>query len=190
MDLEYAENQIFKSQDYTENELAFGEYENCIFSSCIFANTDFSHFVFIDCVFDSCDLSMVKLKETAFKDVKFKNSKLLGLRFDDCNDFLLAVNFENCDLSYSSFYKLTIKSTLFDHCKLEDVDFSEANISNSSFYNTNLLGTTFSNTIIEGADFRSAEHFNIDLDVNKVKNAKFSPYNVHGLLTKYKVIVD
>jgi uncharacterized protein YjbI with pentapeptide repeats len=65
-----------------------GEYENCTFNHCNFADADFSGYKFNECVFNSCNLSMVKLNKTAFCNIQFKDSKMLGLRFDNCNEFI------------------------------------------------------------------------------------------------------
>jgi hypothetical protein len=52
--------------------------------------------------------------KTAFRDIKFKGCKMLGLNFEDCNEFGLSFNFENCSLNHSSFYKIKV---FFNWCE-------------------------------------------------------------------------
>jgi len=84
--------------DFTDNKLPETEYEDCIFLNCIFYNSDLSNVNFEKCTFEGCDFSMAKLSNVRFMDVRFINCKLLGLHFDDCNDFIMSVYFEKCTL--------------------------------------------------------------------------------------------
>jgi uncharacterized protein YjbI with pentapeptide repeats len=190
MNKHYTEGETYNGQHFTENGLAKGEYENCTFSNCVFSNGNLSEITFSECTFEHCDLSMAKLAGTAFKDVKFKNCKLLGLRFDDCNTFSLALSFENCTLNFSSFFKLKLKHTHFESCKLEEADFVETDLTGSVFKNCDLLNAVFEKTILDLADLRSAYNFSIDPEINRLNKTKFSTQNIAGLLRKYKIIVE
>lgn len=70
---------------------------------------------------------------------------------------------------------------------MKDVDFTEADLSLAIFTNSNLTRARFSNTILEKADFSSATNFSIELESNKVKKAKFSAFQLEGLLHKYQL---
>ena len=94
----------------TSDLLTKGEYENCIFNNCNFAETDLSEFKFIDCTFNGCNLSLANLNKIVFRDVKFKDCKMLGLRFDSCNEFGLSFSFDSCQLNHCSFYKTKIST--------------------------------------------------------------------------------
>ncbi len=113
------ENEIFKEIDYTKNKLARDEYEKCAFMNCNFNNTDLSSVIFRDCEFDNCDFSLAKMKSTELNNIKFSNCKLLGVHFDDCNDFLLSFSFKPCLLKPSTFYNLNLNLTKFDNCNLQ-----------------------------------------------------------------------
>ena len=91
MERVYIENKIFEIIDFTKDLLAEGDYENCTFINCGFSSLDLSNRKFIECEFVSCNLSLAILTKTAFRDIKFKDCKLLGLHFDNCNEFLFAV---------------------------------------------------------------------------------------------------
>jgi fluoroquinolone resistance protein len=105
----YIQDKTYDQNDFTDDPLATGEYDNCIFNNCNFSNNDLSQFRFIDCVFNGCNLSLVKLHKTVFRDIQFRDCKMLGLRFDDCSDFGLAFSFDSCQLNHSSFYKTRSK---------------------------------------------------------------------------------
>jgi len=186
---EIISNKLFEKEDFTINPLSKGEYEHCTFNSCDFSNSNLSNIVFSDCTFNACNLALANLNKTAFREVKFKDCKLLGLHFENCNDFLFSVGFENCLLNLSSFYKLKIKKTVFINCKINEVDFSESDLSSSVFDNCDLSGSTFENTNLEKVDFTSSFNFDIHPEKNKLKKTRFSAQNVVGLLSHLDVII-
>ena len=180
----------FKNIDFKIDLLSEVEFDNCTFINCNFSGIDLSNKSFYESEFSDCDLSNVKLVNTAFQEVSFKNCKLLGLRFDECKSFLLAFHFDSCTLNYSSFYQLKIPKTTFIGSSLLEVDFSEADLQYVNFSACDLSGALFGNTILENADFRDSRNFNIDPEVNYIRNAKFSADCLLGLLFKYEIHVD
>jgi len=151
---------------------------------------DLTYTSFTECEFEACDLSSAKIRNTAFKDVVFRDCKLLGVKFENCNTFLLQFYFEGCRIDYATFYKLKLPKTTFKKCSLKEADFSNADISGSDFSNCDLSGAVFENTNIEKVDFRTAENFAIHLENNKVRKARFSQDGLKGLLSKYDLIID
>lgn len=186
----FIEDLLFQNIDYTENELVKGEYENCTFSNCIFTNINLSDINFVECIMENCDFTMVKLSNVGFRDVKFRECKLIGLRFEDCSDFLFAVDFESCQLNLSSFYQRTLMNTRFKDCIMHEVDFTEADLGGSTFEKSDLSGAIFSNSILEKVDFREAYNYSIDPEQNRIKKAKFSIHGLAGLLFKYEIEVE
>lgn len=184
------EDKKFEKTDFTNETLAVADYENCTFTSCNFANYDLSGYTFAECAFSDCNLSNVKLHNTALKDIQFKNCKMLGLHFDDCNDFLFAVSFDSCMLNLSIFYKRKLKGRTFTNCTLHEVDFTEADLTSAVFDNCDLNRAVFDNTILEKADLRSAFSYSIDPDRNRIKKAKFALPSVTGLLDKYDIDIS
>lgn len=170
--------------------LSKGDYEGCTFVHCDFGNANFADFNFTDCVFDNCNLSLATLSGTTLNTVAFKHCKLAGLHFENCNDYLFSVSFEQCNLHLSSFYKRKLKNTVFTGCNLHEVDFTEADLSGSSFAKCDLPDAVFDNTVLEKADFRSAINYRIDPEQNKIKKAKFSIDQLAGLLTKYNIDIS
>lgn len=182
----YIHDRIFDKN----NSLIKAEYENCTFSNCDLADRDLSEFRFIDCTFKGCNLSMAKLSMTVFRDVEFKDSKMLGLRFDTCNEFGLSFSFDGCQLNHSTFYKRKIKKTAFKNSQLQGTDFTETDLTNAVFDNCNLTQAVFYHTILEKADFRTSFNFSIDPELNRIKKAKFSIHSVLGLLQKYDIDIE
>jgi len=167
-----------------------GEYENCIFNNCKFADNNLSEFKFIDCTFNGCNLSLMKLNKTAFRDVKFKDCKMLGLRFDTCNEFALSFSFDGCQLNHSSFYQINIKKTVFKNSQLQETDFAETDLTGAVFDNCNLSQVIFDHTTLEKADFRTSYNYSIDPESNRIKKARFSIMGVPGLLDKYDIDIE
>ncbi len=190
MDKQFVEDKVFKEIDFTSEGITKSEFDNCSFNRCNFTNTDLSEMVFSDCRFENCDLSLAKLKNSEFKETEFKNCKMLGLRFDQCNNFLLSFNFEDCILNYSSFFKLKLKNTKFIDCKMEGVEFGLSDLTSSTFLYCDLSRAIFENTVLTGADLRTSYNFSIDPELNRINNAKFTLRDVGGLLDKYNIIIE
>lgn len=180
----------FRDIDFKSKKQIGEEYENCVFMNCNFAKTDCSEIKFIDCEFDSCDFSAAKILNTSFQNTQFRACKLLGLHFEDCNSFLLSMNFVGCQINFSSFYKLSLKQSIFKDCTLQEVDFSESDLRGSVFDNCDLGRAIFENTILEKADFITSFNFSIDPELNRITKAKFSLQGLAGLLDKYDIEVE
>lgn len=163
----YTLEKRFEDIDFTETPFPKGEYEVCTFANCNFSGTHLSNIEFSECTFSNCNLSTAELRQTALREVYFKNCKLVGLYFENCNDFLFAVHFEHCILNLSSFYKLSMKKTQFKYSNLHEVDFTQADISGSLFDHCDFAQATFDNTIVEKADFRTSINYSIDPERNR-----------------------
>lgn len=190
MKSDYISDRDFEKNDFRIDGLPAGEYEACRFIGCNFSECDFSNFSFTDCEFVDCNLTLVKLISTGFRDVKFTGCKMIGLHFDQCNDFGLSFSFEKCILDQSVFFRKKLKKISFKSCCLKEVDFTECDLSGSLLENCNLSGSIFDNTNLEMCDFRSAYNFSIDPEQNRIKKAVFSRQNLEGLLNKYNLVID
>ena len=135
-------------------------------------------------------LSSADISNAAFKRVDFKSSKLLGLHFDYCNQFLFAVSFVECNLNMASFYRLKLKSTLFDSCSLKEVDFTAADLTQAKFLNSDLADAKFDQTNLQKADLSSAYNYIINPETNRIKKAVFSSSGIAGLLAHYDIVIS
>ena len=187
----YFTDSDFKAVDYSNSALIAQEYDLCTFTNCQFHQADLSKTVFTDCTFIDCDLSMAIIRKTAFRKVHFDHCKLLGLRFDDCDTFVIAFTFDHCLLNFSSFSQLKLPNILFSNSQLNEVEFLETDLTKASFNNCNLERTVFERAILKEADFSTSYNIVIDPDNNQLRGAKFSSLNVVGLLDKYGIsIID
>lgn len=184
---EYITEQEFKDLNFAEKHLPKGEYEDCVFQNCNFAKVDISNISFEECEFSCCDFSNAEIQKTAFRTCLFAACKMLGLHFEDCNPFLFGGTFDGCDLSYASFFKMDLTSTLFRGCNFTEVDFAEANLNEIEVKMCNFLNASFENTNLKKTDFRGAVNFNIDPEINQIQGAKFHAADLQGLLRKYNI---
>jgi fluoroquinolone resistance protein len=180
----------FDKIDYTRQLFGRGEYEACTFTGCDLSNANMSDSTFLECAFVGCNLSMAQLGNTALRDVTFTDCKMLGLHFENCNEFGFSVSFDNCILNHSSFYRTKLKKTTFRDSKLQDVDFSECDLGSAVFQMCDLLRATFEKTILEKADLRTSFNYSIDPENNRIKKAKFSLAGAIGLLDKYDIDIE
>lgn len=183
------DSQHFSNIDFTENPFKKAEYDNCTFTNCNFTEVDLSSVTFIECEFDTCNFSNANIKYTTFREVDFRDCKMIGLQFQDCNPFLLSFTFSNCQLQFSSFYKLKLKGIRFSNCNLNQVNFVEADLSNGLFDNCDFKHAIFEKTNLKNSDLSSSENFVINPENNTITRAKFSKENVLGLLYHYQISI-
>ena len=186
----FHEQKVFTGIDYTGKILSELEFYDCKFQNCVFVKSDLRASIFEDCTFENCNFTMTRVDGTGFKNASFNGCKILGIDFVACNKFLFSFRFEDCLMDYCIFYGSKLKKTDFINCSLKEADFTEADLSLSNFSRSDLAGTIFSNTILENVDFRSAVNFSIEPELNKMKKARFSAFQLEGLLYKYQLDVD
>ncbi|MFT3947127.1 MAG: pentapeptide repeat-containing protein [Agriterribacter sp.] len=190
MERSFIEDETFKGKQATEISTGYITYDNCTFTDCDLSNADLSRIHFMDCKFYGCNISNAKLLQVALRNIAFKDCKMMGLLFDDCDEFLFEVNFENCILNFSSFARRKMKNTRLNGCMLTEVNFIMADLSNAVLDKCDLSGAKFENTILEKTDFRTAVNYSINPEINKMKKAKFSLQGIPGLLDKYDIVIE
>lgn len=166
------------------------EFSECLFRDVDFSSKDLRGVDFVDCEFESCNLSSAIIEKTGFKSCRFTDSKMMGLRFDTVNTFLLEMAFSKCNLSMSIFSGLQLKETNFDHCDLTSCDFVEANLEAALFEGSNLAGALFESTNLKMASFRHAYNFSINPSLNNIAKARFSRDSIEGLLGDFNIILE
>lgn len=186
----YFVDQTFKDSNYPEKKLNKGEYEYCTFNNCDFSNAKIFESRFLETKFVDCNFSNANLSQSSFQEVVFKNCKMLGLKFDECNQFNFAAAFEHCKLNYSSFYQMNLTRTRFNKSQLRGVDFIEANLKTTEINQCDLLDARFENTNLEKADLRNSFNYSIDPELNRVRGARFSFPEVIGLLDKFDIKIN
>jgi len=188
--MELFDNIEFENKDFTSESIELGEYEDCSFVNCNFSQVDLSNFMFINCIFTGSNLSLVKLINTVVREVVFKECKMIGLFFDTVNPFGFLCSFDHCNLSSSSFYKVSMKNSQFSNSTLVDVDFTECDLNGSVLQNCDLTNAVFDQSNLEKVDFRTSYNYVIDIDRNRIKKSQHSLQSIHGLLYKYDILID
>jgi len=171
-ELEYDDEQ-FTNLSLDEQTISNISFDYCRFINCSFNKVVFENCSFSESTFDSCDLSLVNVKTSIFNDIKFLNSKVTGVDWSSIG-LPFEVNFENTNISMSSFYMLDLRHTQFIKSKLHDVDFVKTNLQKANFKESDLLGSSFSNTNLSNADLSTAYNYMIDPNKNNLKGTKVS----------------
>jgi len=178
------------NEDFTEKGPVKGDYEDCRFVNCNFSGTDLSGVNFIESEFTNCNLSNVKVRRCLFQEAVFNNCKMLGIGFDECNEFGFTVRFENCQLDHSSFYGMKLNRSTFRSCRLQGAFFTDADLGKTSLLKCDLKDASFEHTNLEKADLRESFNYSIDPEINRIRGARFSIPEVIGLLDKYGLKID
>ncbi len=186
----FHEDKTFIGPDPALQVLRQTEFEGCVFRSCVWSGVDLSKAQFSDCTFEACDLSNAIVVGTAFRKVRFKECKLLGVRFDTCNAFLLALSFERCQLDYATFCDLDLRRTDLGASRMIGVDLSGADLSGATLSGTDLSEAVFDGTKLEGADLRGTRGLIIDPERNRMKGARFSMEGLQGLLLRHGLVIE
>ena len=175
--MEFLENEYydktFKDLNLKEKTLKSKEFDNCTFTNCTLNETIFKYCRFTECIFENCDLSLVKIKDSIFNDVTIKDSKAIGIDWSSSQE-PFDINFNNSNISMSSFYKLNLKHSSIIACLAHEVDFSETNLEKVNFKNTDLLKSTFDNTNLQFTDLSMAKNYLINPELNYLKKTKVS----------------
>ncbi len=190
MDGNYILDQNFKKRVFLWDDLMYKEFERCTFTGCDFSACDFLSVSFIDCHFNSCNFADAKINYVGFRDAEFFDCNFSGVNFSMVDKLFFGVRFTECILDYAKFYTLKLKGTQFSYCSIVAADFMESDLTETTFDSCNLHKTVFFNTIANKADFSTSYNFSIDPEKNKLKKARFSRSNVHGLLDKYELVIN
>lgn len=186
--MEYFLDQSFNK--IVASQLTVGDYENCSFRNCDFSNFNLSGFKFSNCDFHDCNFSNAGVTDTAFRDVNFQDCKMLGLRFDHCNQFGFSVNIKNSVLNHSSFFKMDLRKCRFQESIFHEVDFTETNLMKVHFDHCDFRQSIFDRSNLDGANLKTAFNFSINPNQNSIKKAQFSSDNISGLLLHLDIIID
>lgn len=163
----------FSNLDCSAQFFADISFDKCIFTACNFSRSEFENCDFSTCIFNSCDFSLLKTSDTIFNKNKVKKSNFQGMIWSDLLS-PFSIQFEDTDISYSSFYGKLMRNTKFINCNAEQADFSECDLSGSDFSGTNLKEVQFNGTKLNRCDLVSAVNYRIDLRNNTIDGAKFS----------------
>jgi len=72
---------------------------------------------------------------------------------------------------------------------MKEAHFLKCDLTGAVFKSCNLELAKFGENTLNQVDFSTSYNLRIDPDTNKLKKARFSLYNLPGLLTKYDLII-
>ncbi len=81
---------------------------------------------------------MDNLVQAKLQNVVFRKSKLLGLNFTQCDDFLFSISFYHCNLDFTSYVGKKLKKTIFNRWGIKEAKFAECDLSEAAFLNCDL----------------------------------------------------
>lgn len=171
------------------------DFTACVFDHCAFTECTFYRCSFTDCQFRACDLSLAKVHGSRFTDVRFAASKLVGIDWTKAGDaviskLFLSVHFDDCLLSYASFYGLTLPRARFVGCTAREVDFRSTDLTEADCTGTDFGGSKFHHTNLTKADFRRATANTIDPTANTITKARFSLPEAVALLSGFDIVIE
>lgn len=179
-------SRTFSGFDLGETAISNRSFDDCRFQDCNFNGARLEHCRFVDCAFESCNLSVCRLDRCRFSDVRFEGCKLVGIDWTTAQwpSIVLAspVGFRNCILNDSSFFGLSLPELTLEACKAHQVDFREGDFSAGRFCFSELTGCLFAHTDLSDADFTDAIDYDIDINLNTVRGARFSRQEAVRLL--------
>jgi fluoroquinolone resistance protein len=178
--------QNFSDVSLCKEQVAGKEFDNCSFESCDFSEAVFRGCEFTSCKFEKCNLAVLSVLNSKFSDVEFDQCKMLAIDWTKAYWRGLALSaplkFQGCLISSSSFYGLNLPKIVIEDCRAQDVDFREANFSGADFSRTDLSNSLFANTNLTEANFNEAVNYDIDVNNNLLKGARFCRFEAVRLL--------
>lgn len=159
-----------------------------------FLNMKLDRCTFSGCRFTRCNIVSLSATCTQVRYAEFDSCNLIGIHW---NELLPAGRIKNpisklsnSFLKYNSFIHMSLARFQFAGNHLEHSMFEECNLKDSSFEKSLLNTTQFTNRDLRGADFREATGYQIDINTNKLKGAKFSFPEVINLLSGLEINID
>ncbi len=183
-------NETLLGQDYARQSLRGREFDGCTFSGCDFSYADLGGCIFSDCVFDGCRMTLTVVTDTVLRRVAFKKSDLRGIDFEAASEFGFEITCEESRLDNCAFVRRKMKDTPFRGGELRECYFAGCDLSGCVFDGCVMTGSTFEQCDLSGADLRTAIGYVIDPLNNRIAGARFSEYNLTGLVSSLGVVVE
>lgn len=169
---------------------AHHEFETCTFKNLDFRGISVAGSSFVNCHFEGCLLSGLSVENTKLDDVFFVGCSLSSINFGQSSSFGFRVDFQECQLDYSSFLSRNLKKTRFVDCSVREARFLSCDLTGALFKNCNLELTVFAGNILAQVDFATSYNISLDPDTNKLRKTKFSLHSLPGLLTRYDILIS
>jgi uncharacterized protein YjbI with pentapeptide repeats len=179
-------DKVFENLDEPNLLLQKKEFENCRFKNVVFKEARFLNSRFNECTFVNCDFSLSQWTGSTLSEVSFDTVNLSGVNWTQLHWPLVRLHspfyFDACNLSYNSFYGLSLPNLFIERSRVYESDFREATLTQASFAESDLQSSLFMHTNLSNANFVDAINYHIDTRENNIKGASFSLPDVMSLL--------
>jgi fluoroquinolone resistance protein len=183
-------NLAFEGLNVQQKEVIANEFDKCVFKRCRFSETTFRKCRFLNCTFRNCDLNLMRVPGSSFIEAQFEDSKAIGVDWTEASwGFLSSIRFLRCTVNYSIFTDLDLRKARIEGCVAEEVDFRGANLTGVNLSYTDFIGSFFKHTVLEQADFTHAKNYKIDVNMNRLKGAKFMLPEAISLLYSLDIVL-
>jgi len=169
----------FEDCKFVNCNLSVTQFLECEFIDCEFKNSDLTLIQF--------DKS--KFLETDFKNCKITGVNWTSLDWRSIT-LVSPIFFQSCDISFSVFNSLELHELNLQNSKAHSVDFSECDLKGSNFFKTDFMDSRFSLSKLDKCNFEEAINYYIDPLKNSIEGAKFSSPEVLSLLSHFKIKID
>lgn len=103
---------------------------------------------------------------------------------------LLSISFDDCLLSYATFFGMALRRSRFVGCVAREVDFRSADLTEANCTGTDFTGSKFRDTNLTKADFRRATGYAINPAANTIAKARFSLPDAVSLLSGFDIVIE
>lgn len=187
---EFNESSEYNRIDFQEYSLERNSFEDYRFLSCKFDNISLNDSIFTDCRFEKCSLILTQVENTTFNNVLFQESKLLGVDFGKCNNFLFSLDMQESLLDSIFLFDKNLRNINIVKCIIKNSEFTEVDFTRADFSESRFEETRFTKCNLEKADFRSSQGYQIDPEFNNIKNARFTLPEAQSFLVFLGVVIE
>ena len=170
-------------------DLSNREFERCTFRRCTLPHSRWVETRLEDCVFERCDLLQMVPEKLALRGVTFADTRLMGVDWSQLGT-MPVVQFERCDLRYSSFVALKLRRTRFVSCNAREAVFIDVDLSEADFTDTDMPGSTVQGCVLVKTDFRLSTGLLFNPQANQVKGARISVETAVALAQSLGMVVE
>lgn len=189
----YWEEKTFSNQVLVGERLSDFEFVECQFENCELENCVIEYCKFTDCSFKECRIVEPKTDHTVMMDSHFYQCQLVGINWGTLvgGGYMMPLEeIQDSQMKYNNFVELNLVKFDFSGNTIVSSLFGECNLRGSRFGDCVLDQTEFFKCDLSSADFRKATGYNIDLETNKLKKARFSFPEVTRLLDGLGILID
>lgn len=166
-------DRAFEDLSLDSADLAGKEFQRCVFRRCKLPASRWTEARLEDCTFEQCDLARIVPTKILLRGVTFNDSRLMGVDWSGIGT-LPSVQFEKCDLRYSSFVKLKLRKTRFVGCIARETNFIDVDLTEADFTGTDATGSTVQGCVLVKANFTTTTGLFFDPRANQVKGVRIS----------------